>query len=76
MSILAEATQKVASARSDDGKLVTEGFLDVCRLVLPVVGGSGFKEPCYQAAAKSNCMHVMQLQVPQQAVLTAYIADM
>ena len=37
-SVLVTATEQTKLVRGDDGFISTEGFLAVCRLVLPVVG--------------------------------------
>lgn len=39
--VLAAASAKVPLVRNPEGIITTDGFLDVCRLVLPVVGESG-----------------------------------
>ncbi len=37
-SALQQATQRLAAVKSPEGLIQTNEFLDVCRLVLPVVG--------------------------------------
>lgn len=38
MSLFQAASQKLPGARNAEGKLVTDGFLDACQLVVPVIG--------------------------------------
>lgn len=38
MSALAIATARIPRVKAEDGFIMTEEFLAVCRLVLPVVG--------------------------------------
>ncbi|WIA32266.1 hypothetical protein OEZ86_003112 [Tetradesmus obliquus] len=44
MSLFQAASQKLPGAKNSEGQLSTDGFLDVCSLVLPVIDqfGSGF----------------------------------
>lgn len=45
MSLFALASQKLPAAKNADGQLLTDGFLDLCQTVVPVIGaccaGSG-----------------------------------
>jgi hypothetical protein len=38
MSLFRAAAQKLPGVHTKEGQLVTDGFLDVCSLVVPVIG--------------------------------------
>jgi hypothetical protein len=41
MSLFQAASQKLPGARNEEGKLLTDGFLDACQLIVPVIGAQG-----------------------------------
>lgn len=38
MSLFVAASKKLPGARNPEGQILTDGFLDVCQLVVPVIG--------------------------------------
>jgi hypothetical protein len=51
MSLFRAAAAKLPDAHNKQGQLVTDGFLDLCSLVVPVIGERG-SQTC------SSCLHV------------------
>jgi hypothetical protein len=41
MSLFQAASEKLPGTRNGEGKLLTDGFLDACQLILPVIGAQG-----------------------------------
>ena len=56
-SALTTATNGVASIKSADGFILTEPFLEVCRLVLPVVGEKWTKDVIVTSTVPHHPMH-------------------
>jgi hypothetical protein len=56
MALFKAASERIPTAKNAEGQLVTVGFLDVCSLVLPVIGISRCEAPVVALAACRRTM--------------------